>query len=380
MIKKILSILVPLCIILTGCKSNTENIKNDAMNKKSIEYIGYLGKYSYYNNGVAYTIGDSKVFLDFDTMERAPLCASPNCTHSTSDCLSKNIYEYYKPIFYNDYVYYFASNFGAVRETADGNEFYIESKLMKASLNSSSTETVCEFNDCVPRETGKYVLYGNELFFIGDNRGASADEYGNYDWGNTGGDFYLCSINLDTNEYINYGSVYEDDKQYDGAKNSRSSNINGIYNGTIYIAHAFVKDQSVDRLSDEYWTYVNFEFDLETKTWKESDLPYARFMNEDCYIYYDLNDKNVKVIYQEKEYSFDLGFNQMTFSSSNASELNGKLFFPSIGKWFDLSDSSEHSMGKYAEYDAVAYYDESYILINGGQQVKLSEEELYSLK
>lgn len=147
----------------------------------------------------------------------------------------------------------------------------------------------------------------------------------------------------------------------------------------MYISHAFVKDQSEDPTSDEYWTCINFEFDFETKAWKESELPSSPYMNDDCYIYYDLEDKNVKAIYQEKEYEFDLGFTNMDFRDSQCSELNGKLFFSSIGKWYDLSDSSEHSMGKYEGYDIIAYYDDCYILMKGGKTEKITEKELLAL-
>ena len=359
----------------SDAQSTTEKYENTG--------IKFIGDYSYYNNGVAYTIGDSqnptKTFLDFNSMERAPLCAVPNCTHNNSKCISKNIGEFYMPIFYNGYVYYFSSNGGAVKETSDGAEFYMVSKLMKASLNSSEVETVCEFSDCVPKETGKYVLYNNELFFVADDRGATRNDFGDYDWGSSGGNFFLCSINLDTKEYTNYGSIYEDDKEYESAKYSRSSNIYGIYNGKMYISHAFVKDQSIDPTSDEYWTYVNFEFDFETRTWKESDLPSSPYMNSDFYSYYDAETDNVKVLYQEKEYEFELGMDMQGFRTSGCNELNGKVFFPSTGKWYDLTDMSEHSMGEYEGYDAVAYYNESYILVDGAKTVKLSEEELLGL-
>lgn len=359
----------------SDAQSTTEKYENTG--------IKFIGDYSYYNNGVAYTIGGpqnpTKTFLDFNSMERAPLCAVPNCTHNNSKCISKNIGEFYMPIFYNGYVYYFSSNGGAVKETSDGPEFYISSSLKRASLNSSEVETVCEFHDAVPREFGNYALYDDELFFIGDDRAATCDEFGLYSWGSSGGTMFLCSINLDTNEYKNYGSIYEADLVYEGSKYSRSSSIYGIYNGKMYISHSFAKDTEADIMSDDYRTYVNFEFDFKTKTWAESELPPSRYMNDDCYIYYDYEEKNVKSIYQGNEYEFELESNAADYANSHCSELNGKVFFSSIGKWYDLSDMSEHSMGEYEGYDAVAYHDECYILVDGVKTVKLSEEELLGL-
>lgn len=124
--KKIISLILSISILSTAVscsnKEKTENIVNNAAQ--------YISEYSYYNNGAAYTLGDiqnyTKTFLDFDSMEKAPLCAVPNCTHTNASCLSKSIGFFYKPVFYNGYVYYFVSNGGAVKETPDGPEFYID--------------------------------------------------------------------------------------------------------------------------------------------------------------------------------------------------------------------------------------------------------------
>lgn len=379
--KKSIILLVVSVIMLSGCSEKINNIEKtqESNNDNNIQYIG---EYSYYKNGVAYQVGtrpnNMEMFLDFDTMEKASLCAVPNCNHTVSSCLSKSIGKY-KPVFYNDYVYFFSSNGGAVKETPNGSEFYINSSLKRVSLNSSEVETVCEFNDCVPSETGNYILYNNELYFIADDRGATHDDYGGYSWGNSGGTFFLCSINLDNNEYKNYGSIYDDDKKYESSQYSRSSNIRGIYNGIMYVSHSFVKDQSLDSSSDEYWTNLNFEFDFETRTLKEAELPFTRYMNEDCYIYQDSESKNMKIIYQEKESEFNLGFDSDDFRLSQCSEFNGKIFFPTAGKWFDLNDSSEHSMGEYAEFEVIGYYNGCYIFRKGSSAVKLTENELLTL-
>lgn len=82
------------------------------------------------------------------SMNMVPLCDVPNCTHMNSDCLAKNIGN--MSVFYNNCIYYFESNGGDVKETPEGKEFYIDSKLKKATLNSSEIELVCEFHNCVP--------------------------------------------------------------------------------------------------------------------------------------------------------------------------------------------------------------------------------------
>ncbi|MDE6035467.1 MAG: hypothetical protein K2G36_06115 [Ruminococcus sp.] len=396
--KKFTVLLMASVMMLSGCtKKNdtpviTDNTENSVTTEKTSTVaktsesnnndIQYIGNYSYYQNGVAYQAGsvpnNTEMFLDFDSMEKASLCAVPNCNHMTSSCLAKSMGRY-EPIFYNDYIYFFSTNGGQVRETPDGSEFYIDSSLKKSSLDSYEVQTVCEFHDCVPHETSNYVLYDNELFFVADDRGAVKDDYGNYSWGNSGGDFFLCSVNLDTYEYTNYGSICDDDKVYDGAKNSRGSNIRGVYDGKMYITHSFIKDQNADSTSDDYWTNWIFEFNFDTKSWKKSDLNFPVFMNQDCYISYDMDDKTAKVIWQGEEFEFNLGFDIYSFRLSLCSEFNGKVFFPTVDKWFDLKDLSEHSMGEYADYEVIGYRNDSYILRKEGKIAKITENELLSL-
>lgn len=356
-----------LIMTLTGCS------KKNSHKEASLGDLQFItNNADYYENGVVFG-NDTAMFLDFNTMEKAPLCAVPNCTHTTSECLSNMVG--YSPIFYNDYVYFFSSNNG-VNETVEGPEFYINSKLMKASLDSSATEIVCEFHDSAPPDSGlvNYVRYKNELYFVGDNLNPEKDEYGNYSWSTVGGQHFLCSINLDTGIYTNYGSIYDGDKKYKAAAYSSHSFITGIYKNKMNIAYVFVEDFEELNSGDFEFTYMNFEFDFETKTWKESELPYSRYMNDNTYTYYDFENKYFNVIYKDKDLKFPFDY-EITVCS----EFNGKLFLPLEGKWFDLSDSSEHFMGKYTEYEVVGYKDGCYILIKGGITAKITEEELLSL-
>ncbi len=367
--KRVFIITIAFAVALAGCGKKENNTEKESAPR----FI--TTNAVYYKNGVVY--GEEPAsFLDFDTMEKAPLCAVPNCTHTVSSCLAQMVGA--EPIFYNNYIYYFTSNNGDVRETPDGKEFYIESKLMKASLESSETEVVCEFTDCAPPQMfGDYVLNGSELYFVGDDLNPYMDEYGGGSWGSSGGYHFLCSINLDTGEYTNYGSIYDGDKEYEFADNSSGANITGIYNDTMYIGYGFIKEEPPENadFSDNYWTFLSFEFDFGTKTWTESELPFSRYMNNDTYTYYNNEEKQLHVIHENRELVID-----SEYTITQMSEFNGKLFIPEEGKWYDLSDSSEHSMGKYKEYDVVGYHDGCYILIKGGRTAKITEDELLALK
>lgn len=372
--KQLLSISVACMISICGCAESKDSTNNMESKKSNLQFI--TNNADYYENGVVFG-SDVAMFLDFDTMEKAPLCAMPNCTHTTSGCLSQMVGN--EPVFYNDYIYFFTSNYGKVRETPDGKEFYIESNLMKASLDSSETEVVCKFTDCAPSyKYGGYVLNENELYFVGDDLCPTGNKDIGYSWGTSGGYHFLCSINLDTGEYKNYGSIYDGDKQYDSAAYSSGGDISGVYKDTMYLEYAFIKDNNVLQSENtdhtKLYTFLSFEFDFETKTWKESKLPFSRYMNDNTYTYYDFENKYFNVIYKDKELKFP-----SDHEITDCSEFNGKLFLPSDGKWIELSDSSEHSMGEYEGYDVVGYHDECYILIKGGKTDKITEEELLAL-
>ncbi len=375
--KKFLCFMCLPLLLTYGCSNHlldNEHINSNQSSNK-YEYISDMG--SYYENGVA--LGKEKTFFfDFDTMEKTPLCASPNCSHTSSNCLANIIGN--RPIFYNNYVYYFSSNNGGVNETPDGLEFYIDSYLNKASLDSSETEVVTVFHECTPNlQIGNFVLSNNRLFFVGDDLNPQKSTTGALDWGNSGGIHYLCYINLDSGEFTNLGSIYDGDKEYEGAAYSSCANIIGVYNNKMYIRYSFCKDNTKLQSGIVEYTHLNFEYDLETNKLSESNLPPAVYMNDDTYIYFDDADKKLSgntlnVLKDVDTKSFKLD-NQIYECCS----FNDKIFIASEGKWFNLSDSSEHSMGKYAGYKTVGFSNDSYILMKGSKAVKLSEDELLAL-
>ena len=359
--------LVCVLLLIVGCNEQKDF-------DKSSEILFFQVKSIEYNNGCVYNEKPAK-YLDFETLESSPLCAVPNCTHKDSKCLANMVGD--TPVFYNNYIYFFESNYGAVRETQNGREFYIDSKLKKASLDSSEIEIVCEFSDCAPEKSyAGITLKGNEIYFTGNNLNPKKSEYGDYGWGNSGGYHYLCSINLDTGEYKNYGSIYDGDKEYEGADYSSCANITGTYNDKMYIRYSFIKDNDAFQNGgnpDELYEHINFEFDFDRKEWKEAELPFSWYMNNDTYTYYDALSKEEHIIYKG---------NEKIFPNDNAhiqlKEFNGKLFLTDEGKFYDLNTMVEYNMGEYSEYQIMGYSNGNYILKNSKKAVKITEEELLS--
>ncbi|MCD7891665.1 MAG: hypothetical protein LUG26_07985 [Ruminococcus sp.] len=272
------------------------------------------------------------------------------------------------PIIYNNYAYSFMANTNVV-ENSNDRDLIIDSKLLKYSLSNASMETVCNFSDLSPRIGEGYVFSGNMLYFIGHDENPHRDDYGNITWTDVGGLDYLCSINLDNGDYKNYGNIYNVEDEFPSADVSGSSKILGVYNNTIYIGYSFLKDYN--NISD--WTLLNFEFNLDKKKITESELPYASFINNSTYVYYDKENDSTIVL-----------DNDETFTISNyqadiyAPTYGGKMF--TRDGFYNLTTGQKHTFSDETEYSLIAYYDNTYILrYNGASFVKLTEEELLAL-
>ena len=369
-----ISLFAAAALLLCGCNnSNNNKSAQDVKNSKEIFYTS--SDRNVYEKGLIIG-GDPAVYVDFDSMERSVLCATPNCTHTSSECLGKIVGE--SPIMYNDYLYFFDYKTD-LKEEKDGKRNYcMDSKLCRVSLNSSKIEIVSQFTDCIPHDLSGCVVCSDTLYFTATDMNVEEDEYGAIKASNVGGKHYLCSIGLSDGVYKNYGIIYDGDRQYEAAHQSSCASITGYYDSKIYILYSFLKDMDVyetnnDGDTEDYWTLLNFEFDLNSKELKESELPASYFMNMDSYIYYDTEKKMSVIIDAGKKYEIRCKTDPM------ATLFNKKLFVPNEKKYYNLNDMSEHSMGECANYTVIDYYNGCYILKNGGKIKKLTEKELLAL-
>ena len=373
--KKILIFISAALMLFTGCGKKENSAKNQ--NKTDHLYINY--GYNIYEDGYILN-SEPKMYLDFATLEKTVFCTKPNCTHKSGDCVEKIVGK--TPVMYGDYIYFFYSNNGDVRETPDGREFFMESKLKRLSMETSEVEDIVFFDDCYPESgySGRFII-DNTLYFCGHDPEPVPDEYGNFFYGSARGTYYICGIDLDTGKYTNYGSIYEDDKQYEGAASSSSSKIIGYYDSKIFIQYSFMKEKHTieeiesDIDSRELFTVLNFEFDPVTKTLKESELPPTSYMDDDTYVYSNYPENSSVVIDKGKTYTID-GVDTDICGRS----FNGKLFM--YDGWYDITDGSKHSLGEYEDWEAVAYYDGCYVMrifTYSNKFAKLTEEELLAL-
>jgi len=379
--KKILSLALAFTMI-TGCGEKSK--EKEHFFSQTTSYKGV------YENGMLYPSGlePNKVqnFLDFTSLKKSVFCAVPNCTHSPSsgECLSRLVGEH--PVLIGDSVYYFTVNgahgIGEVVNTPDGPEFVMESKLMRASLDASVTETVCEFTDALIRTWGDYVVLDNMLYFLAYDPDPQFNGMGGASWGSGGGYDFLCSVNLDTGEYKNYGSICYVEDEYPSADNSSGANLAGWYDGKLWLTYSFMKEEpiiDVENPENSYhppFTTYTFEFDPETEQYtKRDDMPEPLTIEDGYMIYRETDDGLFKAMKDGKVYE--------TYTNNYESVVNGKCCSSALegpAQWVTLGEDTIHTIGgEYEGYYIVAYHDGKYVLFNDKEAVKLTEEELIAL-
>jgi hypothetical protein len=238
----------------------------------------------------------------------------------------------------------------------------MDSKLMRASLETSEIELVCSFTDSIPHSEETLVIDGDTLYFNAYDPAPDMDKAGGISYSNGEGYAYLCSVDLNSGEYTNYGVICcEED--YDGRKSARVYMI-GADNGRIYMDYQFTKDETGS------FTHYNFEFDLESKEYSRGQLPAGICADKGVYVRLDDADDELHVVTNGK----DNVISYVNYSNSGT-VFNNKLFV--AGNWIDLSDMTMHRLA--ANKSVVAYYNGSYITNENNRFEKLTEEELLAL-
>lgn len=376
--KKMILSLVISAVTLCSCGVNVIDGENA---EKKPPVFAMMSK-NVCENGMIFS-KEPAMYIDFDTMQKTVLCAKPNCTHTTSECTAMLVGE--APLIYDGYIYYFTSS-QKVEELKNGKrEYRINSKLCRVSLDSSEVEELVTFTDCVPRDYDGWCIYDGKAWFTGDDMNPTEDGYGAITAGNCGGTHFMCSIDLKTKEYTNYGSVYDGDKEYEAAANSSGAQINGLRNGKFILCYQFatkeseimfIEGQPID-LAEEIkrFKYLTFEFDAKTHELEQINEAFPLYADDDVLMY--TYGEDITIEYKGKK--FTLEAEPFDWSKTY---FNGKVFDETNDKWYDLDDDfSEHSMGEYEDYTVVAFHDNSYFLKQSrtNEMIKLTEEELKSL-
>lgn len=340
--------------------------------------------YNVYENGLLYTVsktaGTQACFLDYETMNGVPLCNKPNCTHSDSSCVSNQCAgDFFVPIIYHDYVYWFKSDYQIVdskdgkAQTAD-----IHTECMRAALDTGAVETFAEIDDVFMNSAIDLIVDKDKLYIIG-SREMYQDPV-DRTWSSFGrsGEQYLYSINLDSAEVHNYGRIndspYAENNWIHGASLFSEVKMEGIYNNKLYMYYRYVEDPKIiiDYLNTDWiengnprkdipWIIENKCIDLKTGEITVSDLPYAWWIGENYYIYEE-NDQFFALDENGKKIVADNMYDNETYDFTF---INGKLWKGSINQGFDIKTNEKLSLSeKYSDKSAMVmdFVNEQYVV------------------
>ncbi len=311
---KLTAILLCSSLCLCGC-SNEKPTESNYSIQTPTEFVSEY-EYDRYDNGLLYHDGDTLCFLDYNTMQGTPVCNKPNCTHKDTSCIAKLCSTAQcDPVIYKDNAYYFTATDEIVdSENGSSQTYQIHTKCMRANLHSGEVETFAEFEGLNPTGYMKTVVSGNTLYFICSDGNPVQKDNGSWSYRISGGKQYLCSLNLDDGSFQQIGLI--NDSPY--AKNNTiiignsvntiydSVEISGIYQDKIYMHYRYVENQQdlieasetygamLDKLYDEEyvpWVVVNRCYDLNTGDLSTSDLPYAKVIADNTYVYWDIESE-----------------------------------------------------------------------------------------
>ncbi len=376
-IKKYMIMLLSVFIFtaLTACAENSSEYRI-----LTPDAAVFSAENNIYKNGAVYLSPTQQVyFFDFESMQGVPLCNKPDCTHKLDNCLSNTCGN--TPIIYNDYIFFFESENEIVdSEDKKSQSCRVYSKCKRASIDTGEIQTFAEFEGVDPTACYRYVINDKILYLIGAYSAYQWND-GTWSYSSNGGKQYLCSIDLESGKFNNYGLV--NDSPYaennivieGGSRNSVSDQviISGIYNKKIYMYYQCVENQQdlIDVLHDSQgdlendvpWIYENKCFDIETKEITVSDLPKAEDINENTYLYWN-DTKDTYALLNEKETEIIVsGFEKIW----RPHIINGKIWnFSEKTHCFDIDSEALYEMinNKYTANDTqiLAYLKGKYIL------------------
>ena len=134
-------------------------------------------------------------FVDFSTMEQAPVCDDPTCKHEADDCNSYGKSNH--PFLYNDKLYY-------IKQTdiyQENNEMLVDTQLWQSDINGANEKQIAEIKGLVYYDYDRMLVYNGTAYMC-------MNIY-NYDENNNEieGGVQVLSCNLESGEVTNYGEV-----------------------------------------------------------------------------------------------------------------------------------------------------------------------------
>lgn len=285
--------------------------------------------YSLYENGLIYKNSGTAYFLDYHSFAATPLCNKPNCTHSTNSCIAQIVTNFgmngTPPLVYQDQIYYFTESDEITEgENGQSTSYEIQCQLHKIDIANGEQTIVCTFNGMEATCSSTVYLEGNTLYFVANN-GALQDDNGAWSYFSSAGSQYLCSVDLDSGTFTDYGQINDPAKVtttlFAVNKSAFGLNgevkINGFYDGKLWMSYYYADSSEAlieiynetgdfPDFSNPVWHIETVTFDLTTKELVVSNQPAVAFVDEERYVYwntdkeqYQINGKDGEIVLHE---------------------------------------------------------------------------------
>lgn len=398
-------------LLLTACGTQASGSAEQTAGIFS-DYGGCYGEYYLY----ADPINHIAKLADLHTLESAPVCNKPNCTHRAGciASMSCQISGMFPPaVIYNEHLYFFVNTKTEIVESPDGRaaEYYTETQLRKGDISTGSVETVLTLENADPVGYSTIYLAGSTLYFL-TGFGAMQSENGTWSYFSAAGEQHLYAADLDTGELTDHGIVNDAVGAQNGCiviGNStfglyQDVKMDGVFQNQLWFHFMYPTDKEdaaawaqqemeadgkserPNQLEAFDWTTEQRCFDLQTQTWVEPTLPPAVKIQNGWYLWRE--GTTVHALSEDgTEQLLDCtGANPKALDVS-WNVVNGKAFWicfdeTNINLMFDLETGARQEYQRDWEHNPastaspIAYLDGQYVLLLNGELYKLTEEEI----
>ena len=360
--EKLLMCSLPLMLFIQGC-SDTQSETDDESSTSDDSFASMYFNTSEMMHCYKDLNGKTAV-LDYESMETSLLCNKPNCHHTTDrDCivnrLNGNV-----PMFSGTYAYYFIDDYPEITDGEDGKPFLkLGSTLYRFDMKNYSEEKLLYVDGVsVSMNCYGWLLHDGTIYFVGNHYNTKTDENGFIkNWGNTGGEMELYSIDLSTKKIQNYGDLYnvtELTKYHPLTSRSGEVYMKGVFDNRIYFQVAFSGGEG-------YLHYVKY-FDLSTKKfvgdptdYENIDFCSAAFVSNDYLVITRKGQADIYKAGQEQPITIqDMDIIEVSYLAETA--FDDKLFLYS--KVYDLNTMDCISLPNRENTVVIAAYRDNYIV------------------
>ena len=310
--------------------------------------------------------------LDFDTMNCALLCNTPNCKHDRNDCIAFRTRDFV-PIFSEKSMYYLVDDAADIVSNEDGMpELNLGTTLYRYDFAAGKETPITHIDGCmVTASRGGLLLDSDTLYLVGNLYSRYYDENDLMTaYGNAGGERRLYSVHLPDATVTDLGMLYDVNKlaaYYPEALYSGEVVMRGVWDRKLYFNVAFAEKTAGDDFC--YHEYVTY-YDLTDGTYHGTpddytniDFASVRYVSDDYLVICRDGSASVyKTGSDQPVILEDPCLNPDAFLSA----FEGTLYCGS--KAFDLQSKAVRTIDFPAGKSVVTKYGDSYIISDLGMQ------------